>query len=68
MRTALIVLKSMTESGKARYHLEKYKIDAVVEKITLSTGGCGYGINVKEDPDKVCRLLGLSGIDCVEIR
>ena len=58
----------MTEAGKARHHLEKFKIEAVVEKITLNAGGCGYGVRVKHDPDKVCRLLGLSGIDSIEIR
>ena len=73
MRTALIILKSMTEAGKARYQLEKFRINAVVEKVTLnasgvSTGGCAYGVRVKEDPDKVCRLLGLVNIECVEIR
>jgi len=75
LKTALIVLKSMTEAGKARHHLEKFKINAVIEKITLNTrgrksavGGCGYGVRVKEDPDKVCRLLGLVNIDCLEIR
>ena len=68
MKTALIVLKSMTEAGKARYHLEKFKISSVIEKLTLVTGGCGYGVRVKEDPDKVCRLLGLVHIECVEIR
>lgn len=67
MKTALIVLKSMTEAGKARHHLEKFKIEAIVEKVTLRTGGCGYGVRIKDDPDKVCRILGLVNIECVEI-
>jgi hypothetical protein len=58
----------MTEAGKARYHLEKFKINAVVEKTTLRGGGCGYGVRVREDPDKVCRQLGLVNIECIEIR
>ena len=68
MKSALIVVKSMTEAGKARFHLGKFKIDAVIEKITTGNGSCGYGVRVKEEPDKVCRLLGLVNIDCVEIR
>jgi hypothetical protein len=58
----------MTEAGKARYHLEKFKINTVIEKVTMTAGGCGYGVRVKDDPDKVCRLLGLVHIECVEIR
>jgi hypothetical protein len=57
----------MTEAGKARHHLEKFKIEAIVEKVTLRTGGCGYGVRIKDDPDKVCRILGLINIECVEI-
>jgi len=57
----------MTEAGKARHHLEKFKIEAIVEKVTLRTGGCGYGVRIKDDPDKVCRILGLVNIECVEI-
>ena len=68
MKSALIILKSMTEAGKARYHLEKFKINAVVEKATLRGGGCCYGVRVKDDPDKVCRQLGLVNIECIEIR
>ena len=68
MKSALIVLKSMTEAAKARYHLEKFKIEAVVEKVSLTGGGCGYGVRIKEDPDKVCRMLGLIKINCIEIR
>jgi len=68
LKAALIVLKSMTEAGKARYHLEKFKMNAVIEKVTMTAGGCGYGIRIKEDPDKVCRLLDLVNIECVEIR
>jgi hypothetical protein len=58
----------MTEAGKARHHLGKFKIEAIIEKITLNAGGCGYGVRVREDPDKVCRLLGLANIDSIEIR
>jgi hypothetical protein len=65
---ALIVLKSMTEAGKARYHLEKFKINAIVEKLTLPGGGCGYGVRVKDNPDKACRQLSLVNIECIEIR
>ncbi|MDR2557941.1 MAG: hypothetical protein LBC86_00115 [Oscillospiraceae bacterium] len=65
---ALIVLKSMTEAGKARYHLEKFKISAIVEKTTLAGGGCGYGVRVREEPGRVCRQLSLVNIECVEIR
>jgi len=68
LKSALIILKSMTEAGKASHHLEKFKIEAAVEKIAINKDGCGYGIKIKEDPDKVCRLLGLVNIECVEIR
>ncbi|MCL2018473.1 MAG: hypothetical protein FWG70_01830 [Oscillospiraceae bacterium] len=68
MKTTLIILKSMTEAGKARHHLEKFKTNAIVEKVTLKGGGCGYGVRVKEDAGKVCRQLGLVGIECIEIK
>jgi len=68
LKSALIVLKSMTEAAKARYHLEKFKIEAIVEKVSMAGGGCGYGIRIKDDPDKVCRMLGLISINGLEIR
>lgn len=70
MKSVLLVLKSMTEAAKARHHLEKFKINAVVEKVSLSGGGCGYGVRTKDDPDadKICRILGLVNINCLEIR
>ncbi len=68
LNSSLIVLKSMTEANKARYVLEKLKINSIVEKITTFKGGCSYGIRVYDDPDKICRLLNMSNVNCLEIR
>lgn len=68
MKSALLILKSVTEANKARYHLERLKIKSVVEKITVKKGGCSYGIKVYDDPEKICRLLSVVNIYCQEIR
>lgn len=68
MKSAILMMSSVTEANKAKYHLEKLRIKSVVEKITSRRSGCGYGIRVYEEPEKICRLLSLSNIFCKEIR
>ena len=62
-----IILKSSTAALKAQNTLAKMKIRAQAGKITAK-GRCRFGIYTDDDADKVCRILGLSGISCVEIQ
>lgn len=69
MKASLIILNTMTQCIKAQKYLIGLGIKASVERITgINTKtGCGYGVRVYENPDKVCRLLVNIGINCTEI-
>lgn len=65
MNSSLILLKSVTETHKAKKQLSDYKIKCTIEKVSDGhSGGCRYGIRVHEEPRKVCRLLSIAGIYC----
>ena len=67
MDSSVIILKSITEANKAKRQLFNYRIKCSVEKVTARRSGCCYGIRVHDDPDKVCRLLSIVGVECEEI-
>jgi hypothetical protein len=70
MKSVLLVVKNLTEANKAKYHLDKLAVKSVIEKISgkkTSSGGCGYGVRVWEDPERVCRLLNVVNIYCTEV-
>ncbi|MCL2633689.1 MAG: hypothetical protein FWD34_04150 [Oscillospiraceae bacterium] len=66
-KSSIIILNSVTEANKARRELSNYKIKCSVEKVTVKRGGCGFGIRVTDDPDKICRYLELIDIECSEV-
>lgn len=68
LNSVLLMMKSMTDANKAKYHLNRMNIRSAVEKVTDPRTGCAYGIRISDDPEKVCRLLGTVNIECVEIR
>lgn len=68
MKSSLIVLENLTQANKAKSHLAGLKIEASVEKITENKGGCGYGIRVYGDSDRICRLLSVVNINCKAIK
>ena len=68
MKTYLILLKSQTEASKAKYFLDRLRINSVVEKTHERKGGCAYGIRISEDPESVCARLSEIKITCREIR
>lgn len=63
----IIVLTSMTQANKAQSHLNKMRIQSRIERIKLYNRGCGYGLRVYENPDKICEILFRINIDCMEI-
>jgi hypothetical protein len=67
MNSSIIILKSITEANKAKQQLGNYRIKSTIEKVTVQRGGCGYGIRVYADPEKLCRLLSIVDIECGEI-
>jgi len=67
MNSWVIMLKSVTEANKAKRQLNNYRIRCAVEKVSSRRSGCCYGIRVYADPNKVCRLLSIVGIECEEI-
>ncbi len=64
--THFIVLRSSTAAFKAQSVLRGFKIKSEVDKIAAK-GGCRFGIRVEGDADKICRMLALSSIECIEI-
>ena len=68
MKSSLLVMASMTEANKAKYHLNQLKINSAVEKISSPRDGCSYGIRIRGDSERVCRLLSVVNITCLEIR
>ncbi|MDR1754887.1 MAG: hypothetical protein LBR74_08295 [Eubacterium sp.] len=68
MKSFLLMMQSNTEANKAKYHLNRLKINSVVEKITSQNQGCSYGVRIYDRPEKVCRLLSVVNIECTEIR
>jgi hypothetical protein len=64
--TSVIIMKSITEANKAKRQLSNYKINSSIEKVQRR-GGCRYGIRIRGDTGKICRLLSTVNIYCDEI-
>jgi hypothetical protein len=67
MKSAIIILNSITEANKAKKQLMNFRIKSTVEKINIRVGDCGYGIRIYDKPEKICRFLETVHIRCTEI-
>ena len=73
MKSAVILLKSITEANKAKKQLSNYRIKCSIEKVHARRGGCCYGIRVYSnsnygvDTNKICRLLSIVNIYCDDV-
>lgn len=64
MNTSVVLLNSYTAAKKAARYLSSVKIPARVEKVSGLKGGCAYGVRTAEEPEKVCRMLAVIGLNC----
>ena len=59
-------VKTYTIAMRGKSYLQGLNINSTVEKVS-GRGGCGYAIVVREDPERVSRLLGTLGITVLKI-
>ncbi len=64
---SFIILRSSTMAWNAVNALKKAKITAGYDKIS-SPHGCRFGVWVNGDPEHICRILQLGGIECLDIK
>ena len=61
-----IIMRSSTQAMKAQHIVKGMKINAIYTKRT-DKYGCHFGLETDYDPDTLCRMLSLNGIECVKI-
>ena len=61
-----IIMKSSTQAMRAQHIAKSMKINVLYTKRT-DKSGCHFGLETDYDPDRLCRMLSLHGIECTRI-
>lgn len=59
-------VKNQTDAIRGKKYLEALNINCSVEKRSAKTGGCGFVIRIKGEPEKAVRLLSSVGINVIK--
>ena len=69
MNRYVIRLTSVTYAIRAQKLLEQRGIRAHVRKLekSMSIHGCGYGLEIRQNPEDAVRIISAAGIRVVEV-